>query len=172
MKLAAIQRKADEEREAREALEALLAETRAAAQAEINRLRASAPVAPAAARPRVLIVHPDADLRGNASATLERAGYEVVGAADGLEALRVAIARQPEVVIAEGSMPKMDGRELCQLLKSQQKTAHIRVILLMRATDEAPRGELLPDEVLRKPVPVETLKSTLANLLARPAVSG
>ena len=88
-------------------------------------------------------------------------------AADGLEALRVAIARQPEIVIAETSMPKMDGRELCQLLKSQEKTAHIRVVLLMRASDEEPRGELPPDEILRKPVPVATLKATLANLLSR-----
>ena len=63
--------------------------------------------------------------------------------------------------------PKMDGRELCQLLKSQEKTAHIRVVLLMRANDEEPRGELPPDEILRKPVPVETLKATLANLLSR-----
>lgn len=118
-------------------------------------------------RPRVLVVHPDAELRSAALVTLERAGYEVVGAADGLEALRLAIASQPEAVIAESSMPKMDGRELCQLLKSQEKTAHIRFILLMRGHDVAPaQGDLTPDEVLRKPVPVETLKSTLASLLA------
>ena len=161
VKLAALQRKFDEQREAGEAL---LNETRAAAQAEIDRLRKE--IAPPPARPRILVVHPDADLRSAASATLERAGYEVVGAADGLEALRVAIARQPEIVIAESSMPKMDGRELCQLLKSQEKTAHIRFVLLMRGSDKAPQGELVPDEVLRKPVPVETLKSTLASLLA------
>jgi CheY-like chemotaxis protein len=165
MKLATVQRKLDD-------AEALLSETRAAAQAEIDRLRTELSTTPAtttpAARPRVLVVHPDADVRGAAGARQARAGYDVVGAADGLEALRVAIAAQPEVVIAESSMPKMDGRELCQLLKSQEKTAHIRFILLMRATDEVPRGELPPDEVLRKPVPVETLKATLASLLAAP----
>lgn len=165
MKLSALQKKYDEESLKLRDAETLLAETRAAAQAEIDRLRAA--VAPQPARPRVMIVHPDADIRATAGASLERAGYEVVTAADGLEALRVAIARQPEVVIAETSMPKMDGRELCQLLKSQEKTAHIRVVLLMRANDEEPRGELPPDEILRKPVPVETLKATLANLLAR-----
>ena len=161
MKLTTMQRKLED-------AEALLAETREAAQREIDTLRAqqATPGAPAAPRPRVLVVHPDADVRAAAGASLERAGYEVVGAADGLEALRVAIAQQPEVVIAESSMPKMDGRELCQLLKSQLKTAHIRFILLMRANDEAPRGELLPDEILRKPVPVETLRATLASLLA------
>ncbi|HKR62380.1 MAG TPA: response regulator, partial [Thermoanaerobaculia bacterium] len=115
---------------------------------------------------RVLIVYPDATLRMNARAILERAGYEVVGAADGLEALRTAIAARPDVVIADAVMPKMDGRELCQLLKSQEKTAHIRVILLTRATDDPPRGDFPPDQVLRKPVPLETLKATLAALTA------
>jgi len=163
-KLGALQRKHDEDRAA---AEALLAETRAAALAEIQRMRAQLAPAAQAARPRILVVHPDAELRTAASATLERAGYEVVGAADGLEALRVAIAAQPAAVIAESSMPKMDGRELCQLMKSQQKTAHIRFVLLSRATDpERARTELSPDEVLRKPVPVETLKATLASLLA------
>ncbi len=164
VKLTTLQRKYEEEAVKLRDAETLLAETRAAAQAEIDRLRAA--VAPQPVRPRVMIVHPDADIRATAGASLERAGYEVVTAADGLEALRVAIVRQPEVVIAETSMPKMDGRELCQLLKSQEKTAHIRVVLLMRANDEEPRGELPPDEILRKPVPVETLKATLANLLA------
>ncbi|HYC60547.1 MAG TPA: response regulator [Thermoanaerobaculia bacterium] len=117
-------------------------------------------------RPRVLIVHPDAELRNNARLSLERAGYEILGAGDGLEALRTAYAERPDVVIADAIMPKMDGRELCQLLKSQEKTAHIRVILLTRS-DEQPKGDLPPDGVLRKPVPLETLKSTLAALIAR-----
>ena len=139
---------------------------------EIERLRArlAAMEKPEAekAKVRILIAHPDADLRMSARASLERAGYEIVSAADGLEALRTAIAQNPAVVIADAIMPKMDGRELCQLLKSQAKTAGIRVILLTRATDEPPKGELLPDEVLHKPVPLETLKSTLAALLAAP----
>jgi CheY-like chemotaxis protein len=155
----------------------LLEQTRTAAQGEIDRLHlrvaelengfavASAP--PTVARPRVLIAHPDADLRTSARTSLERAGYEVVSAGDGLEALRTAIAERPDVVIADVLMPKMDGRELCQLLKSQEKTSHIRVVLLLRVGDEAPKGDLCPDEVLRKPVPLEILKSTLASLVAR-----
>jgi CheY-like chemotaxis protein len=130
---------------------------------DLERLR----VGEATPRPRVLIVHPDAELRMSARVSLERAGYEILSAGDGLEALRTANAERPDVVIADAVMPKMDGRELCQLLKSQEKTAHIRVILLTRATDEPPKGNLPPDGVLRKPVPLETLKSTLAALIAR-----
>jgi CheY-like chemotaxis protein len=152
-----------------------LAETRAAAQREIDRLRgriaeieaarAQRPAAFGGTRRRVLIAHPDPDLRMSARASLERAGYEILSAGDGLEALRTANAESPDVVIADAVMPKMDGRELCQLLKSQEKTAHIRVILLTRSTDEPHKGDLPPDGILRKPVPLEMLKSTLASLL-------
>ncbi len=173
MRVTVLQKKLDDQRHALDDAARLLAETRAAAQQEIDRLHArvvesekAVPVPLPVVRPRILIAHPDAELRRNARASLERAGYEIVSAADGLEALRTAIAERPAVVIADAVMPKMDGRELCQLLKSQQKTAHIRVILLTRSTDIPPKGDLMPDEVLRKPVPLETLKTTLAALLA------
>ena len=169
MRVTALQKKSEEDKHALEDATRLLADIRRAAQEEIDKLRARIAELehkPKAEKPRILIAHPDAELRKNARASLERAGYEIVSAADGLEALRTAIAQRPAVVIADAVMPKMDGRELCQLLKSQEKTAHIRVILLTRATDEPPKGDLLPDEVLKKPVPLETLKSTLAALLA------
>jgi CheY-like chemotaxis protein/chromosome segregation ATPase len=153
----------------------LLAETRVAAQKEIERLQlriaelqhTQAPAQPQPSRGRILIAHPDPDMRATARASLERAGYEIVSAADGLEALRTAIAQNPDVVIADAVMPKMNGRELCQLLKSQEKTAHIRVILLTRASDDMPKGDIPPDLLLRKPVPLETLKSTLAQMVTR-----
>ena len=173
LRMVALQKKLEEQRQSLEHASELLTETRTAAQKEIDNLRrrlASAPALASAAvdhvRPRILIAHPDADLLMSARSSLERTGYEVTTAADGLEALRTAIALQPDVVIADATMPKMDGRELCQLLKSQEKTAQIRVILLMRATDDPPKGDFPPDEVLRKPVPLETLKATLAALLS------
>jgi CheY-like chemotaxis protein len=89
----------------------------------------------------------------------------VVMAADGLEALRTANAEHPNVVIADTIMPRMNGRELCQLLKSQKKTADIRVILLTRSTDDLPKGDIPPDLLLRKPVPLETLRLSLEQLV-------
>lgn len=127
------------------------------------------PAAEKAARPLVLVAHADAEMRMSARLNLERAGYEVLGAADGLEALRTATAVQPDVVIADAVLPKMGGRELCQLLKSQEKTAAIRVVLLTRAVDSPQHGEFPPDQVLSKPVPLESLKATLAGLLAQPS---
>lgn len=161
MKLSVVQRKMDEERAAM----AVKLRELDVLRARVAQLESTSSAAPP--RPRILIVYPDSELRTNARGVLERAGYDVVSAADGLEALRTAIAQRPDVIIADAIMPKMDGRELCQLLKSQEKTARIKVILLTRPGDEPPRGEFPPDEVLRKPVPLETLKATLAALTAR-----
>ena len=61
---------------------------------------------------------------------LARQGFDTITAADGLEGLRLAVAHKPAVVIADATMPKMDGRELCQLIKSNPETAGVRVLLL------------------------------------------
>jgi CheY-like chemotaxis protein/chromosome segregation ATPase len=115
-------------------------------------------------RPRIVVVHPDMELREAARSSLVRVGYDVATAADGLEGLRVAIAMKPDIVIADSQMPKMDGRELCQLLKSQDKTAHIKIVLLTRTAGERVDGA---DEVLKKPVPFDVLRNALTGLLAR-----
>ena len=59
-------------------------------------------------------------------------------------------------VVADAHMPKMDGGELCRLLKSNQETASIKVILMSGLyTNEIPKdqatSEFQPDELLRTP---------------------
>lgn len=152
-------------------MQRMIEDTRIAAQREIDRLRKRVDdlergVERPAQRTRVLVAHPDPELRAAARASLERAGYEILSAADGLEALRTAMASQPAVVIADAAMPKMDGRELCQMLKSQEKTAAIRVVLLTRAGEKLPGSDYPADEILHKPVALDALKTTLAQLVA------
>jgi CheY-like chemotaxis protein len=122
-------------------------------------------------KPRVLFVHHDPALRTMSGDNLRKSGFDVLTAADGLEGLRLAKVHKPDVVIADASMPKMDGRELCQLIKSNQETASVKVILMTGVytnevpMDSAPR-EFEADELLRKPVKFEALKTALSNLLA------
>jgi CheY-like chemotaxis protein len=118
---------------------------------------------------RVLFVHHDPASRSMWRDNLEKNGFDVVIAADGLEGLRLAMAHKPDVVVADASMPKMDGRELCQLIKSNPETANVKVILMTGVyTNEAPidAREFEADELLRKPVKFEALKAALAGLLA------
>src|SRR6266852_505813 len=120
---------------------------------------------------RILFVHHDPALRTMWRDMLGKNGFEVHTAVDGLEGLRLAMAEKPDVVIADASMPKMDGRELCQLIKSNQETAGVKVILMTGIyTTEAPipsaTREFEADEMLRKPVKFEAMKSALTNILA------
>ena len=127
-------------------------------------------------KPRILFVHHDPALRSMWRENLGKSGFEVQMAVDGLEGLRVAMAEKPDVVIADASMPKMDGRELCQLIKSNPETASVKVILMTGIyTTEAPKEtsarEFEADEMLRKPVKLDAMKSALSTLLAARAAS-
>jgi len=120
---------------------------------------------------RILIVHHDPALRGMWREALTKAGFAVLIAADGLEGLRVAKGEKPDVVIADVSMPKMGGRELCQLIKSNPETSDVKVILLTGVyTNEVPLDaetkQIEADEMLRKPVKLEAMKTAVSQVLA------
>lgn len=131
----------------------------------------SAREAAATARPigsaaLVLVVHSDAGMRAMSKHALEQAGYKIMTAADGLEALRVAGAQRPDVVLAEAVMPKMNGRELLQLLKARPETAGVKVIL-MSGGDVDRGSDFRADDVLATPVDFTAMKAALANVLTR-----
>lgn len=79
---------------------------------------------------RVLLAEDDRFLRKAAEASLKRHGFTVLTAADGEEALRLAQAEMPDLVLLDLIMPKMQGFEVLRLLKQDPKTALIPVIVL------------------------------------------
>src|SRR5207248_6444175 len=111
-----------------------------AEQANAAMQRASSPgnvqLAP---KPLVLFVHHDPAMRNLYGGKLQSNGFRVLTALDGLEGLRLAKAHRPDVIIADTVMPKMDGHELCQLIKSSEETAAAKVVLMTAVhTKEAP----------------------------------
>ena len=121
-------------------------------------------------KPRILIVHHDPALRSMWRENLGKSGFDVQTAADGLEGLKVVKAAKPDVVIADVSMPKMSGSELCHRIKSDEHTADVKVILLTGVyTNEVPLDSATKqyeaDELLRKPVRLEAMKAALTSLL-------
>jgi CheY-like chemotaxis protein len=133
-------------------------------QMKLNSLQQTMAKSAPPRRPLVLLVHHDPAMRSLSRDNLDKGGFETITAADGLEGLRLTVTHKPDVVVADASMPKMDGRELCQLIKSNQETAGVKVVLISSdARDEVAR-ELGPDELLRKPVKFEMLQSALARL--------
>ncbi len=78
----------------------------------------------------ILVVDDSQTVRRIISLTLSTAGYEVMTAADGSEALQKIANRRPALVLSDTSMPKLDGYRLCRLLKKHETTQDIPVILL------------------------------------------
>src|SRR5574342_21345 len=83
-----------------------------------------------AARPRVLLVDDYPDAREMYSEYLQFSGFDVVEAANGIEALQSAIERTPDIILMDLSLPVMDGWEATRRLKADDRTASIPVVAL------------------------------------------
>lgn len=93
-------------------------------------------------------------MRAIARIELESAGYDVIEAADGEQALAAALQHQPDVVLLDIEMPVMDGYETVQALKADPVTADIPVVFLtgrVGAQDVARALQLGGHDYLRKP---------------------
>ena len=85
----------------------------------------------------ILVVEDSAPVATIIQVALQRAGFEVTLAKDGVEGLKQALAEIPDLVICDSVMPRMDGYTLLRSLKSSPQTADIPVILLTsKATPE------------------------------------
>ena len=118
---------------------------------------------------RVLLVEDDAALRRYLVTVLRRAGYEVMEAADGLEALRLALSSRFSVVVTDAVMPRIGGWELCRLLRARLGLAAPHVVLLTGLETDGAQAASGPDARLAKPVRADELLACVARLLGRAA---
>src|SRR5215510_10058683 len=118
----------------------------------------------------VLLVEDDRSLRRYLEILLNKAGYEVVSATDGVEALNVALNNDNiDIVITDAMMPNLNGYELCRSIKNTPQLAHLPVILLSALEQkDTPFETGHLDAFLCKPVSNDVLMQTLDNLLSRP----
>lgn len=79
---------------------------------------------------KVLVADDEAHILHVVSMKLTNAGYEVFTAVDGEEALELARAERPDVVITDYQMPVMTGLEMCKQLRKSDQTARIPAIML------------------------------------------
>lgn len=84
----------------------------------------------ATAARRVLLAEDDRFLRKAAETALKRHGFAVIAAVDGEEALRLARAEAPDLILLDLIMPKMQGFEVLRALKEDPATAAIPVVIL------------------------------------------
>jgi len=86
-------------------------------------------------RPRVMLVDDDAAVRSAVSGALAGEGYDVACIGDAEEALRQALAEPPSLVLLDVTMPRLDGWELCEILRRQSQTREVPVLFLTGRTD-------------------------------------
>ena len=135
------------------------------ASAEKLKLPTASPSAPE--KPTVLIVEDNEDMRQFIRYILSDS-YNLIEAENGEEGFEVAKKHLPDVVISDVMMPKTDGFDLCQLLKTNVATNHIPVILLTAyALDEQKQVgfESGADAYISKPFNVKLLKTRVRKLI-------
>ena len=78
----------------------------------------------------ILVAYDETHILHVVSLKLRNAGYTVLTARDGQEALDIAQQERPDLIITDYHMPQLSGLELCQRLKQDPKTSHIPAIML------------------------------------------
>jgi DNA-binding response OmpR family regulator len=122
--------------------------------------------------PLVLVADDEEDIRSLVAFRLKRAGYEVITAADGEEALLLATTRLPDLVVLDMMMPKATGLEVARSMREHEATKDIPIILLTARAQEGDvtRGfEAGADDYVKKPFSPQDLQARVQALLERSA---
>src|SRR5712692_4058362 len=121
---------------------------------------------------KILIAEDSATIRRLVAARLAADGYDVVEAADGEEALNLARSNQPDLLILDKVMPKLDGFEVVRALREDPATKAVPIVMLTGSTDE---DDVLGglglgvDEYMPKPFSPRELSARVRRTLDRAA---
>jgi len=126
---------------------------------------------------KILVVDDDPDILDAVALILESQGYEVVTARDGIEGLANLKAEQPDLMILDLMMPKMDGFAVCKELQDPRwsKYKDIPILILTSVREEASRRryeletglELDVDDYVEKPMSPDVLLKRVSTLIKR-----
>ena len=119
---------------------------------------------------KILVIDDEPDAVELVEFNLRSAGYEVVTAADGAEALKKAKAHSPDLVVLDVMLPEVDGLEVCKILRRDPATSGIPLIMLTAKAAEIDRVlglELGADDYITKPFSPRELVLRIKNLLKR-----
>ncbi len=116
----------------------------------------------------ILVVDDSAVLVEAIKTALIQDGYQVDTAYDGIQALDIIRKKRFDLILLDIDMPRMNGYQLCKLIKSDEKLKNIPVIMLTSKTSEADRIWGLKagsDEYITKPFDYSKVKNAIIKLL-------
>ena len=117
---------------------------------------------------KILVVDDEPSIVDALTRFLSREGYEVVTAANGLQALERVSQEQPDLILLDVTMPEMDGFTVCQRLKEDENTALIPITMLTGLDDREHRTrgiEAGADDFLTKPFEQSILRARIRSQL-------
>ncbi len=119
--------------------------------------------------PKVLIVDDEAPIVEMLSYNLKRANYSVLAARDGEEAVAIARREQPDLIILDLMLPRLDGLEVCRILRRERDVPIIMLTARDTEIDRVVGLELGADDYMVKPFSVRELLARVKNVLRRVA---
>jgi two-component system phosphate regulon response regulator PhoB len=125
------------------------------------------------AQKRILIVDDERDIRNLVRYHLEKDGFEVLSEGDGESGMKTAIAESPHLMILDLMLQKIDGLEVCLLLKDNEQTIDIPIIMVTARGEEIDvvRGlEYGADDYVTKPFSPKVLMARVKSVLRRRSI--
>ena len=120
--------------------------------------------------PKILIAEDEPDIRELVAFTLRFAGYEVVAASNGEEAVQLAGREMPDLALMDVRMPRMTGYDACRAMKASADLKHIPVVFLSAKGQESEINaglEAGAEEYLLKPFAPDQLTLRVRAILAK-----
>ena len=121
---------------------------------------------------RVLIVEDEKNIVDILRFNLQRSGYEVLGAYDGQEGLRMALEENPDLILLDVMLPKMNGFDVCRALRD--KGSNVPVIILTAREEESDKVlglEIGADDYITKPFSMRELIARVGANIRRTAMT-
>lgn len=118
----------------------------------------------------ILVVEDEKDLRLNLQEMLEREGFSILTAANGVEALQLTATIEPDLILSDIKMPDMDGFEFLKTLQQKTETANIPFIFLTAKVDmqDLREGMVLgADDYITKPFKINELITAINTRLRK-----
>lgn len=118
----------------------------------------------------VLIIDDEEDIRDLLEYNLSKEGFKVYTAKNGIEGIKIAEEKRPDIILLDVMMPEMDGIEVCERLTSNPKTQSIKICFLTARSEDYSQIAGLDagaDDYVAKPVKPKVLISRIKAILRR-----
>lgn len=120
--------------------------------------------------PTILVIDDQADKVELTIRRLSRRGFTVLGATSGAEGIAMTREQKPDLIMMDVQMPVMDGHEAASILKKDEQTRSIPIIIVTADAQPVDRERAMAagaDAYMSKPVDFPQLLETIGQLLAR-----